>query len=172
MPILEDKQEDWQKWVDNNDDPYGKCCVDVARRVMELLDLPEHAGPLHAGYSPDLQTPHGLICKADNDIKAGGITGFMAGAATQMVSHCHSRGDEFKKAHNEQYGVTDDKAAAVNPALVTISVPDGKTAEDVITEAVEKTPGMRVATDEELKEAFPSIDFDKKKGEDVGKEEN
>jgi len=28
-----EKEKDWQEWVKVNDDPYGKCCVDVARRV-------------------------------------------------------------------------------------------------------------------------------------------
>jgi hypothetical protein len=157
MPIID--QEKWDKYVENNSkDPYSKCCVDIARRVMELLDSEEHAGPLHHGYNPDLQTPHGLICKADDDIGAGGITGFMAGAATQMVCECHSRGEEFRLAHNEGYGHKGE--GVVNPAIVNIAVPEGKTVEGMITEVVEKTPGMRIATDQEVREAFPGVDWD------------
>ncbi len=113
MPIV--KQEDWQKWVDNNQDPYGKCCIDVAREVMKLLD--EREG--------DFDT-HKIICEADDNIKAGGITGFMAGAVAAMVSHCHSRGEEFRKKwnldnqiHNEGERANEGKGV-LNPALLTI----------------------------------------------------
>lgn len=76
-------QKAWDEWVKNNNDPYGKACVDVARRVMEILD----EGKEFDTYS--------IICQADKEIKAGGITGFMAGCVVQMVSHCHERGEEF-----------------------------------------------------------------------------
>ena len=103
------KQEDWEKWVTQNTDPYGKSCVDVAREVMRLLDTPEYQ---------DFD-PHRIVCEADKNTKAGGITGFMAGCVAQMVSHCHSRGEEFKKKWNEQY---DDKPreGVINPAIVTL----------------------------------------------------
>jgi len=84
------KQEDWNKWVEKNTDPYGKCCVDVAREVMRLLDTPKYKD----------FNPHKIICDADDNIKAGGITGFMAGCVAQMVSHCHSRGEEFRQKWN------------------------------------------------------------------------
>jgi hypothetical protein len=150
MPITD--QEKWDEYVRvNSEDPYSKCCVDIARRVMELLDMEEHAGPLHHGYHPDLQTPHGLICKADHDIEAGGITGFMAGAATQMVVQCHSRGEEFRLAHNVGYG--HEGEGVVNPAIINIEVPEGKTAEEVITEAAEKA-GMEVMDKDEVLDYF------------------
>ena len=108
-------EEAWNKWVEINDDPYGCCCVNVARRVMELLD--ETKEPLHPGYAPDLLTPHGLICKADEDIQAGGITGFMAGAVAQMVATCHERGEEFRKIWNGEY----KGKGVVNPASITLN---------------------------------------------------
>ena len=77
-------EEKWNAWVENNKDPYGGAGVKVARRVMELLDKDET--PLHNGYHPDIHTAHGLICKADDDTNAGGITGFMAGCVAQMVT--------------------------------------------------------------------------------------
>lgn len=36
MPIV--NQAAWQKYVEANKDDYGKCCVDVARQVMVILD--------------------------------------------------------------------------------------------------------------------------------------
>lgn len=120
-------QELWNDYVAKNDDPYGRCCADVARRVMELLD--EDPTPLHEGYHPDVHTPHGLICKADDDIKAGGITGFMAGAVAQMVSRCHSRGTEFRTVWNKEYGV-EHETGVVNPAIVMIDTGGGSDERD------------------------------------------
>ena len=98
MPII--NQENWEKYVNANKDSYGGCCVDVARKVMEMLD--DDPTPLKNGYYPDLATAHGIICKADDDIKAGGITGFMASAVVSMVYYCHSRGEEFVKSYRNQ----------------------------------------------------------------------
>jgi hypothetical protein len=107
-------EEAWNGWVKANDDPYGGCCVRVAKRVMEILD--EDTTPLHDGYWPDVHTPHGIICKADNDIDAGGITGAMAGFVAQMISTCHERGEEFRKIWNKEYA----GEGVVNPAIITI----------------------------------------------------
>ena len=87
MPIID--LEAWKSWEENNREPYGKCCVDVARRAMEMLD--EDSG---------LIDPYDLITKADDAITANCITGCMAGAIALMISKCHSRGEEFRKAWN------------------------------------------------------------------------
>lgn len=114
MPII--NQKDWDKWVKNNADPYGKCCVDVARRVIEILD-----------ENKEFDT-HEVIVKASNDVDSGGITGFMAGCVAQMVSHCSHRGEEFRRAWNtdNQIQGEGDKAnegkGVLNPALMTIQV--------------------------------------------------
>ena len=112
MPIV--KKEDWEGCVENNKDPYGKACVDVARRVMELLDEQE-----------EFDT-HAIIVQADKDVGAGGITGFMAGAVASMVSQCHSRGDEFRRAWNTDTAIGDEgekaneEGGVINPALLVI----------------------------------------------------
>ena len=92
-------QEAWDKWVSANNDPYGRACIKVAKRVMELLD--KNPEPLRIGYYPDLQTVHGLIVKADKDTRAGGISGFMAKCVVEIVFQCHERGEEFCKRYNE-----------------------------------------------------------------------
>ena len=81
-------QKAWDKVVKINKDPYGKACVDVARRVMEILD------------EETAFDTHKIICQADEDVKARGITGYMAGCVAQMVSQCHSRGKEFRRKWN------------------------------------------------------------------------
>jgi hypothetical protein len=118
MPITNKKE--WNKCVKINKDPYGKCCVDVARKVMSILD--KEKGDFDC---------HKIICRADDEIKAGGITGFMAGCVAQMVSKFSSRGEEFRKKWNKdnQIGTEGDEAnksgGCLNPALLTIS-PKGK----------------------------------------------
>ena len=106
----------WNEYVEKNkNDGYGNACIKVARKVMELLDA--DLTPLRNGYHPDIHTAHGLICKADKDSKAGGITGFMAGCVAEMVYQCHERGDEFRKSHNGD----DESDGVINHALLTIS---------------------------------------------------
>ena len=106
----------WQKWQDNNQDLYGGACVKVAKKAMELLDDPKYL----------FDDPWKLINDADTLSGAGGITGFMAGAAASMISECHTRGDEFRRKWNKetQIGTEGDKAnesgGILNPALLTI----------------------------------------------------
>jgi len=107
MPIT--NQTTWDGWVANNTDPYGKCCIDVAREVMRLLDE-------RSEFDPD-----SLITEADRKIDCGGITGFMAGCVAQMVTKCHSRGEEFREKWNKSY-CSDSKTGVVNPAIITIGV--------------------------------------------------
>ena len=114
---LKDKKF-WANQAKINNDPYGKACVDVARRVMEILD---------DGKPFDT---HKIICQADEETKVGGITGFMAGCVAQIVSKCHEREEEFRLQWNgdKQIGNEGDKAnksgVVLNPALLNVSVKD------------------------------------------------
>lgn len=54
-------QKAWDEHVKINKDDYGKACVDVARRVMEILD-----------EEKDFDC-HKIIDQADEDIDAGGM---------------------------------------------------------------------------------------------------
>jgi hypothetical protein len=116
MPIT--NQEKWDIYVEKNDDPYGGCCINVAREVMRVLDTDE--------YPEGKIDTHKIICDADKNIKAGGITGFMAGAVASMVAQCHSRGQEFRLNWNNEHGVGEDdaKGGTVNPAIMTIGEKD------------------------------------------------
>lgn len=79
-----------QKSIDANKDAYGSACVKVAINVMKYLD--DFNGEFNIGYYPDMATPHGIICKCDDQ---GGITGFMASAARNIVAQCHKLGWKF-----------------------------------------------------------------------------
>ena len=109
-------QEKWNKYVEANKDSYGGACVVVARRVMEILD---------DGQPFDCNE---VICRADDEMNVGGITGFMAGAVASMVSQCHKRGEEFRRQWNKdtQIGTEGDRAneegGVLNPALLNIGV--------------------------------------------------
>lgn len=114
MPII--KQEKWDVWVNSNKkEGYGSACVSVAKRVMEILD--EEPGEFDC---------HKIICRADDDSKAGEITGFMAGCVAQMVSQCHSRGEEFRRKWNLDNQLHDEGEKAnesggiLNPAILSI----------------------------------------------------
>jgi hypothetical protein len=110
---LKDKKA-WNEWVKNNKDPYGAACIKVAKRVMEILDENKEF---------DVNK---IINKADEETKAGGLTGFMAGCVAQMVAKCHERGEEFRQKWNIKYQLQDEGEKAnkgkgvLNPALLTI----------------------------------------------------
>ena len=114
--------EKWKSWEEKNKNPYGKCCVDVARQAMVIIDRDFANKPITKG------DVHSLICKAGEETNAGGITGFMAGAAASMISLCSDRGEEFRKAWNLYNCLGDEKQAekvnesggVINPALLTI----------------------------------------------------
>jgi len=109
VPITD--EAGWKRCRENNSDPYGGAIVKVAERVMAILDDDE----------PSEIDAYELICRADDETKAGGITGFMAGAAASIVSHVHSRGDEFRKSWNKSCGVEGDVAGVANPAILTVT---------------------------------------------------
>lgn len=118
MPII--NQEAWDSCVKRNKDAYGKCCVDVAREVMAILDKDE---PFDV---------YKIVCSADDNIKTGGITGFMAGCVANMVSLCHSRGEEFRRQWNIKYQINNEGEEAnkgkdvLNPALLSLEKRRGK----------------------------------------------
>jgi len=93
--------ERWESYVKNNTDPYSRACVKVALRVMQMLD--QRTVPLVPGYHPDPNTPHGIICAADDEVKEG-LTGFQASCVALMVKECHARGDEFWTVYKRTRG--------------------------------------------------------------------
>lgn len=113
MPIV--KTDEWNEAVEVNKDSYGKACVDIARKVMEILDI--EIGDFNC---------HTLICRAEHKIGEKGITGFMAGCIARMVSRCHSRGEEFRRKWNIDNQICDEGKKAnesggiLNPALLVI----------------------------------------------------
>ena len=108
----------WKGYVEVNIGDYGKCAVDVARRVMEILD------------NGEAFETHAIVCQADKDVHngQGELTGFLAGCVASMVSKCHIRGEEFRKQWNIDNQIHDEgekvnvTGGVINPALLTIEI--------------------------------------------------
>jgi hypothetical protein len=114
LPITNQKL--WDKCVKNNTDPYGNEVIMVARRAMEILDTEQGEFDCHA-----------LICRADDESGAGGITGYQAGVVAKVISSVHNRGEEFRKRFNGEYikdpaklKEANDGKGIVNPAILTV----------------------------------------------------
>jgi 3,4-dihydroxy-2-butanone 4-phosphate synthase len=90
MPII--NQERWEQWIDSEKDDDGKICVNMARDVMDQLDI--------IAASDVIDTYHIMVNAAKN-LQYTGITGGMAGSICEMVSECHSRGKEFNTGWNK-----------------------------------------------------------------------
>jgi len=126
--------EKWQMYQDKNTDGYGGACILVAREVFKILDANDD--PLNIGYFPDMSTAHGIICKADEDSEAGGITGFMANCVNQMVFWTHSRGAEFYLAYSiNTYDMSESRLTEIVTRIVKEELnkkPDYRTPADVL----------------------------------------
>ncbi len=115
MPIKDEVA--WNNYVEKNTDDYGSVCVKVAREAFILLDEQQEFNT------------HQLICAAGDRAKTDGIMGFMAGCVAQMISECHSRGEEFRRKWNIDNQIQDEGTQAnetpsfvLNPALLCIEV--------------------------------------------------
>ena len=82
-------KEALQDSINKNQDSYGFACVKVAINTMKYLD--DFKEDFNIGYSPDMTTTHGIMCKCDDE----GITGFMAGAARNIIATCHALGWKY-----------------------------------------------------------------------------
>lgn len=101
--------KEFEDWANKNSDSYGKACVDVARRAMEILD-----------ECKDFET-HALIVQADKAVHGQSeLTGYMAGVIASAITHFHERGAEFNKKWNKDNGGTGEEKGTINPAILTI----------------------------------------------------
>lgn len=99
----------WGNYKKINTDPYGACCVEYAEGWAKLMQV-------------ELSKGIKLIdCASSTSFELGflGITGFMYGCAVSMLSECWKHGEELRKWHNKEYGVSEDKKGVVNPAILT-----------------------------------------------------
>lgn len=112
-PAMEFKDQFlWADYVAKNTDGYGGGVMKFAEQWARLMQAQMAAGKTLAECAEE--------CSKVADYNVG-ITGFMYGCAVQILSQTWVHGDELRKWHNQQYGVTCDTGGVVNPAIVTIS---------------------------------------------------
>lgn len=108
-------QGQWNTWVEANTDPYGRGCVTFAARWASSMERRMAATP---GASVA-----DVAAAAERAADTEGITGFMYGAAVQMLTECWVHGEELRRWHNGEYDredANDTPGAVVNPAILTI----------------------------------------------------
>jgi hypothetical protein len=114
----------FQEWKDKQNDPkdplgsaYGMGIFSFAERWAGLMEAGLQTNP--GADFPELadRTSH----EADHE----GITGFMYGAAVQILFKHWAHGERLRQWHNSKYGVSGEKAnqtndGVVNPAVITL----------------------------------------------------
>jgi len=104
--IKPETAEEWLEFVNvNTNDAYSACIVKATILMMKKFE---------AGISFE---------DAEKQVynEELGLTGFMAGATANALSHFAKSGEEYRKHWNKQYGVEDAEKGTVNPAILTLS---------------------------------------------------
>jgi hypothetical protein len=113
MKILKDKEQDYKDWYNKNLDPYGHAIFTFAERWAEMMEAAIESSE-DGSMEVIIKIADGLISVADTE----GITGYMYGAAVNILSKCWEYGEELRKWHNKEYGYDGD--GVVNPAILTV----------------------------------------------------
>lgn len=98
--------EEWLQFADNNsNDGYSvfivKATISMMKKMEEGISFEEAEQQV---YDEEL-----------------GLTGFMAGATANALSHFAKQGEEYRKHWNKKYGIEDaDEKGTVNPAVLSI----------------------------------------------------
>lgn len=101
--------ENFNGWDKSNKDPYGGRVVSYAKEWAKLMQVEMSKG----------KSLKDIAEKTSAEADYDGITGFMYGAAVQMLSQCWKHGDDLRKWHNKEYDHEGD--GVVNPAILTVS---------------------------------------------------
>ena len=108
----------WGEYVAaNENDGYGKACLDYAKQWAELMEERMAAGATVVECAKETSN--------EVDRRPGfGITGFMYGAVVAMLSECWEHGEELRRWHNldTQIGNEGERAnengGVLNPAVI------------------------------------------------------
>lgn len=109
-------QEHWNKWVESNKDPYGNAVVEYAERWANMMEEAMSKG----------ETLEQCAERTSNDADTEGITGFMYGAAVQVLVTSWEHGEQLRRWHNLQTQIKDEGEKAnetggvLNPAILCI----------------------------------------------------
>jgi hypothetical protein len=109
-------QAAWKKWSDANAEGYGAAILRYAALWANLMEQAMARGSTLADIAD----------KESHEADVEGITGFMHGAAVQVLAETWSEGEALRRWHNlkTQIGREGEKAnetgGTLNPALLTI----------------------------------------------------
>jgi len=125
--MLIKNQEAWQEWQEANNGEgedwfgYGQAVLRYAERWADLLEA-------KITERNDTSIPTLFESYAENLSYAAdteGITGFMYGMAVVVLNQVWEYGEYLARWHNKEYtGSEDISQGIVNPALLTISLPE------------------------------------------------
>jgi hypothetical protein len=106
----------WDHFVSlNSENPHGKGIIDFASLWARMMESEINSGKSLVATAKE--------CSHLADTH--GITGFMYGAAVNVLSQCWIHGDGLRAWHNKDYGKQGAEAtkagAVINPAILTIS---------------------------------------------------
>lgn len=120
MKIKQGREDVFKDWVEKNQDPYGKACVEYSVHWAELIESQMADGKKLEDVAKDLSHT------ADTE----GITGFMYGMAVRLLAECWEHGEQLRRWHNVATQLCDEgelaniKGGVLNPAIVTIGGPE------------------------------------------------
>lgn len=98
--------EEWLQFVDNNsNDGYSvfvvKAVISMMRKFEEEISFDDAEQQV---YCEEL-----------------GLSGYMAGATANALSHFAKQGEEYRKYWNKKYGVSEEEKGTVNPAILSLT---------------------------------------------------
>ena len=112
----ESLRTEWNAIVERNGhDGYSKATIDYAIRLAEMLEAEMAKGGKLAEVAK----------KTTHDADTEGITGAMYGMAISALSQYWKHGEELRKWHNADWG-SPDVQGVVNPAVITVGIPDNR----------------------------------------------
>ena len=110
----------WKKGLANNQDSYGGGVYTYAERWANMMEAKIEKGEKLEDCAKQLS----------HDADKEGITGFMYGAAVQILSAAWIHGEELRKWHNLDMQIgnegekANEKGIVLNPAIMTIGNDD------------------------------------------------
>lgn len=125
----------FHKWKEQQrcpEDPdaegYGMAPFVRAERWADLMEARMAANPDEPfeKIAEETERQAGRNAEAEDAVDSH-LTGFQFGCVVAIMAECWTEGDALRRWHNQKWGVApenDDGGGVVNPALMTIELPD------------------------------------------------
>lgn len=111
IEIIPGKEKEYAEYVSkNSNDGYSRAVIDYGEGWAKIMQTEIAKGKSVKEVAEASQKGLGFL----------GITGFQYGCAVRGLAHFWKHGEELRKWHNKEYGVSEDKPGVVNPAILTI----------------------------------------------------